>query len=174
MELRFQQGLQVSPNNLLRNAVSDCGYTQRPRSTIRFRDVHPAHRWRQVTTRRQPVPELIEVTGKPGLEFLDRLPIYSSRSLVGFHTLESFPDFPLRNVKRLCPVQAAPPITGWPPARTETPQPLRSSTITVPSSLLRAVLPLCSASVLKAWRGSPARPAPFTSERQVPTFRIRA
>jgi hypothetical protein len=63
MELRFQQGLQVSPNNLLRNAVCDCGYTQRPRSAIRLGDVHPTHRWRQVTARRQPVPEFIEVAG---------------------------------------------------------------------------------------------------------------
>ena len=174
MKQRFQQGLQVSPNNLLRNTVRDRGDAQRPRPAIRLRNVHPAHRWRQVTARRQPVPEFVEIPSKLGFKFLDRLPIYSSRSLVGLHTLEGLPDFPLRYVKRLCLLQAAPPIAGWPPAKTETPQPLRSSAITAPSSLLRAVLPLCPASVLRAWQGSPARLAPFTSGRQVPTFRVRA
>ena len=174
MKQRFQQGLQVSSHNLLRNTVCDCGNTQRPRPAIRLGDVYPAHRWRQVAARRQPIPELVQIPGKPRFKVLDRLPIYSSPSLVGFHPLESLPDFPLRNVKRLCPVQAAPPLAGWPPAKTETPQPLRSSAIAAPSSLLRAVLPLCPASVLRAWRGSPAWLAPFASGRQVPTFRVRA
>src|ERR1017187_3167514 len=174
MEHRFQQRLQISSAHLLRNAIRDGGNTQWPRSAIGLRNVHPTHRWRHVTARRQPVPELVKIPSKLGFKLLDRLPIYSSRSLVGFHTLESLPDFPLRNVKRLCLVQAAPPIAGWPPAQAETPQPLRSSTITAPSSLLRAVLSLCPASVLRAWRGSPARLAPFTSGRQVPTFRARA
>ena len=174
MEHRFQQRLQISSDYLLRNTIRDRGNSQRPRSAIGFRNVHPTHRWRHVTARRQPVPELVEVPGKPRLKVLDRLPIYSSRSLVGFHILESLPDFPLRNVKRLCLVHAAPPIAGWPPAQAETPQPLRSNAITAPSSLLRAVLPLCPASVLRAWRGSPARLAPFASGRQVPTFRVRA
>src|SRR5205085_6272859 len=31
----------------------------------------------------------------------NRLSVYSSRSLVGLHLLEGFPDFPLRDVKRL-------------------------------------------------------------------------
>src|ERR1700760_177235 len=119
MKRWFQQRLQVSSNNLLRNAIRDCRYTQRPRSAICFGDVYPAHRWRQVTARRQPIPELKEIPSKPSLKLLNRLPISSSRTLVGFHTFESFPDVPLWNVKRLCPNQAAPPITGWPPARAE-------------------------------------------------------
>ena len=41
------------------------------------------------------------------------LPVYSSRSLVGLHLLEGFPDFPLRDVKRLCLGHRAPPVTGW-------------------------------------------------------------
>ena len=64
---------------------------------------------------------------KLGFKLLDRLPIYSEPPPVGLHTLVSLPDFPLRDVKRLCLVQAAPPITGWPPAKTEQQQPLRSS-----------------------------------------------
>ena len=36
-----------------------------------------------------------------GLEFRNRLSVYSSRSLVGLHTLEGFPDFPFGDVERL-------------------------------------------------------------------------
>src|SRR5271166_5314118 len=34
---------------------------------------------------------------------------------VGLHLLEGLPDFPLRDVERLCLGHAAPPVTGWPP-----------------------------------------------------------
>src|SRR5438067_2352490 len=51
---------------------------------------------------------------------------------------------------------------------------LRSSVIATPSSLLRAVLPLCPASVPRALQGSPTRLAPFASVRQVLTFHARA
>ena len=40
-------------------------------------------------------------TRKVGLEFRNRLSVYSSRSLVGLHTLEGFPDFPFGDVERL-------------------------------------------------------------------------
>src|SRR5713101_10095209 len=53
-------------------------------------------------------------------------------------------------------------------------QPLRSSPITEPSSLLRATPPLCSASVLSSSRFLPLATSPFASERQVLTFRTRA
>src|SRR3954447_7563619 len=43
----------------------------------------------------------------------NRLSIYASRPLVGLHLLEGFPDFPLRNVERLCLVHRAPPVIGW-------------------------------------------------------------
>jgi Resolvase, N terminal domain len=42
-----------------------------------------------------------------------RLSVYSSRSLVGLHLLEGFPDFLLRDVKRLCLGHRTPPVTGW-------------------------------------------------------------
>src|SRR4029077_11211969 len=74
------------------------------------------HRRREVAPRGQPVPELVEVTGEAGLKLRNRLSVYASRSLVGLHLLEGFPDLPLRDVERLCLGHAAPPVPGWPPA----------------------------------------------------------
>ena len=102
MEHRLQQRLQVSADYLLGDAVGNRGDTQRSRPAGRLRNVHPAHRWRHIAARRQPIPELVEVIGEPTLELLDRLPVHSSRSLVGLHTLEGLPDLPLRDVERLC------------------------------------------------------------------------
>src|SRR5262249_33481586 len=73
-------------------------------------------RWK-VAPRGQPVPQLVEVVSQIGLKFPYRLSIYASRSLVGLHFLESLPDLSLRDVERLCLSHAAPPITGWPPAK---------------------------------------------------------
>src|ERR1700752_3123037 len=49
---------------------------------------------------RQPVPELIEVVCKISLKCRNRLSVYSSRSLVGLHLLEGFPDFPFGDPQR--------------------------------------------------------------------------
>src|SRR5246127_4146905 len=50
------------------------------------------------------------------LEGCDRLSVYSSRSLVGLHTFEGFPHFPLRDVERLCLVHGLlpSPVGPWP------------------------------------------------------------
>src|SRR5262249_52062519 len=63
-----------------------------------------------------PVPELVEVARKVGLELRNRLSIHSSRSLVGLHTLEGLPDFPFRNLERLCLVHRLLPLPvgRWP------------------------------------------------------------
>src|SRR3954447_1382979 len=119
MEHRFQKRLQVSANNLLADPVSDRRNPQRPRPTGRLWYVHPTHGRRHIAARRHSVPELVEVVAEAILEVLDRLSIHASRSLIGLHTFEGLPDFPLRDVERLCPDHSAPPVTGWPPARTE-------------------------------------------------------
>src|SRR4051794_3747653 len=51
MEHWFQQRLQISTNNLLRNAIRNRRNAQRSRSAIRLRYVHPAYRRRQITAR---------------------------------------------------------------------------------------------------------------------------
>src|ERR1700730_2516716 len=59
------------------------------------------------------MPEPVEVVRKISLNLSNRLSVYSSRSLVGLHLLEGFPDFPLRDAKRLCLGHRALPVTGW-------------------------------------------------------------
>ena len=102
MEQGFQHRLQVSSDNFLGDAVGNRGNAQRSRPPVRLRNLHPTHRWRHIAARRQSVPELVKVVGKPTLEVLDRLSIYSSRSLVGLDVLEGLPDLPLGNIERLC------------------------------------------------------------------------
>src|SRR6516225_10610961 len=58
--------------------------------------------------------------------------------------------------------------------QSRTTQPLRSGSITEPSSLLRVAPSLCPASVLSSSRGPPAWTSPFASGRQVPTFHPKA
>ena len=143
MEQRVQSRLQIPADNFLRDAVRHRWYTQRPRPARRLRNVHPPHRLREIASRRQSIPELVEIVHQINLKVCDRLPIYSSRSSVGLHFLEGLPDFPLRDVKRRCLGHVAPPVSGWPPVLGGLPQSLRSSPITEPSSLLRTAPSLC-------------------------------
>ncbi len=174
MEYRLQDRFQVPADHLLGDAIGHRWYAQRPRPVMALRDVHPTHRRRHVAAGRQSVPELVEVGGEPHLEVLDRLSVYPSRSLAGLHALEGFPDLPLRDGERLCLVSCGSSRHRLAAAAGWMPRPLWSGTITVPSTLLRAVLPLCPASVLWASRGSPARPSPLASGRQVLLFHVRA
>src|SRR6516225_521481 len=68
------------------------------------------------TPRRQPVPELVEVVRKINLKFCNRLCVYPSRSLVGLHTFEGFPDLPHGDVERLCLAHGLlpSPVGPWP------------------------------------------------------------
>src|SRR5271156_111949 len=135
MEHRVPSRLQIPADNLLRDSIRHRWYAQRPRPARRLRNVHPPHRLREIAPRGQAIPELVEIVREINLKVRDRLPVYSSRSLVGLHLLEGLPDFPLRDVKRLCLGHAAPPVTGWPYVLGGIPQPLRSSPIIEPSSL---------------------------------------
>jgi hypothetical protein len=59
--------------------------------------------------------------------------------MVGLHLLEGFPDFPFGDVERLYLVHGLlllPVGFSWPVVSAETTQPLRSSSITEPSSLV--------------------------------------
>src|SRR5213078_4445553 len=77
---------------------------------------------RKVAPRGHPIPEPVEVVRKINLKFCNRLSVYSSRSLVGLHTLEGFPHLPLRDVERLCLVHGLLPLpdgVSWPVASAE-------------------------------------------------------
>src|SRR5262249_24691292 len=127
MEHRLHNRLQIAPGDLLSDEVGDRWNTQWPRPTIYFRNIDPPHRQRKVAPGRQPVPELVEVAREVGLDLRNRLPVYSSRSLVGLHTLEGFPHLPLRDVERLCLVHGLLPLpdgVSWPAASAEQTQPL--------------------------------------------------
>ena len=88
----------------------------RPRSwcrPVRLRDLHRAHRRREVGPRRHPIPDLVQVALQILLEFLDRLPVHPGRALVRPDLLPRLPDIPLRDLKRLARrlqlVHATPP-----------------------------------------------------------------
>src|SRR5690349_19539199 len=114
MEDELQDRFQIPLDDFLGDAVGDCWNPKRPlTATPRLRDHHPSHRRRKIAPRGHPVPHLIEVVRQISLKVRNRLSVHSSRSLVGLHLFEGFPDFPLRNVERLCLVHRAPPVTGW-------------------------------------------------------------
>src|SRR5262249_16093009 len=165
--------LQVASGNLLGDTVGDRRNAQRARATVCLRNIDPPHRRRKVAPRRQPVPELVEVVRKINLEFCNRLCVYPSRSLVGLHTFEGFPDFPLGDVKRLCLDHGLlpSPVGPWPRLNNATPSVQLHYRAFIPTTS-------CSAPVLRfgtlvlavcaAWT------SPLASERQVLTFRTRA
>src|SRR6202008_1206407 len=106
-------------------------------------------------------------------EVCDRLCVYPSRSLVGLHTFEGFPDFPLRDVERLCLVRGLlpSPVGPWPRLNNAAPSVQLHYRAFIPTTS-------CSAPVLRfgtlvlavcaAWT------SPLASERQVLTFHTRA
>jgi hypothetical protein len=175
MEQRLHQGVETAADNLLGDAVGDRGNPQRPRPAVRLRDVHPAHRRRHVAARRQPLPELVEVVGEPHLEVLDRLPIHSSRSLVGlaFTCLKASQTsrFGMSNgfasVMRLLPS----PVGRPPGLNTTAPSVRRHYSAFTPTTS-------CSAPVLRIGTlilmVSAIWMSPFASERQVLTFPTKA
>src|ERR1700756_2138467 len=94
MELRLQNGLQISTDNFLGDPVSDCWDTQRAHAAVRLWNIDPPHRRGQNAPCRQPLPEFLEIVRKLALELRHGLPSHASRSLVRLHTFEGFPDFP--------------------------------------------------------------------------------
>ena len=114
MERRLQTRLQVATGNFLSDTVSDSWNAQRASTAIHLRNIHASHRRRKSSSpMEQPVPELIEVVCKISLKVRNRLSVYSSRSLVGLHLLEGFPDFPFGDVRTALPRPQAPPVASW-------------------------------------------------------------
>src|SRR5271170_743990 len=97
----FQDGLQIPFDDFLCDSVADRWDAQRPGPSIALGKVNPPHWRRKVAPRGHPIPEPVEVVRKISLKVRNRLSVYSSRSLVGLHLLEGFPDFPFGDVERL-------------------------------------------------------------------------
>src|SRR6266853_5686015 len=122
MKHRLQNRLQVTTDDFLGAAIGNSWNTQRSRTASCFRNIDPPHWRRKVAPRGHAIPELVEVARKVGLERRNRLPVYSSRSLVGLDLLEGFPDFPFGDVERLCFVHRLLPLPdgfSWPMASAE-------------------------------------------------------
>src|SRR4029077_14743759 len=169
----FQIRLQVPTGDLLSDAIRDRRNAQRARATVCLRNIDPPHRRRKIAPRRQPVPQLVEVIRKISLEVCDRLSVYSSRSLVGLHTFEGFPDFPLGDVKRLCLVHGLLPssVGPWPRLNNAAPSVQPHYRAFIPTTSCSAPVLRFGTLVLAVWA---AWTSPLASERQVLTFRTRA
>ena len=115
MEHRFHHRLQISLDHRLGNSVRDRRYAQRPRLSIALRYVYPSNRRRQVTSRRHPIPDSIEVVPQILLELSNRLVINTCRTSICLHPLVCLPHLALGNTKRFCLIHADPPLAGCPP-----------------------------------------------------------
>src|SRR6202521_3304907 len=107
-------------------------------------------------------------------KILDRLVIDPCCSFIRFHPFVRFPDFLLRNTKRLCLLHRAPPIAGWLIEFGSLTQRLCSIPLSGTSRLLRAVPLLSLRFRTLALLVLPLVASPFASESQVPTFRLTA
>src|SRR6185437_2260809 len=84
---------------------------------------HSAYRRREISSRGQPVPELVEIPFQVLLKLGDRLPVHPGRTFVGSNLPVCLPHQPLRDIKRLLlqvthsflpfPVDSRIPC-GWP------------------------------------------------------------
>ena len=148
MEHPLHLRLQHLFDHHLGNAVRDRRDPQRTDASVSLGDLHPLDRLRHVTAGRHPVPQLVEVIPQPLLELLQRLAVHARRPSVGFHSLVGFPHLPFGDGEGLCLSHGSPPACGCLPDPSRLGQPLRSSSVTEPSALLRAAPSLYAASVL--------------------------
>ena len=94
--------LQMPGHHRLRDPVCDRRHAQHADpAAVRLGDLHRLDRGRQVGARAHPVPDLVEVAPKIGLELLEILAVHSRRALVGPDPPPRLPDHRLGNHKRL-------------------------------------------------------------------------
>jgi hypothetical protein len=68
---------------------------------MRFRDSHTLYRRREITARRHPIPDLVQISFQILLEILDRAAINPGGTLIGFHLQIRLPHLLFRDVERL-------------------------------------------------------------------------
>jgi len=101
MEDSFRSRTQYHRHRSLGDPVGDTRYPKRPYAASAFRYFHrPDGRWK-IASRREPIPELIQVVLLILCELRQRLPVHTSRSLVDLDLLICVPHQNLRDVKRL-------------------------------------------------------------------------
>src|SRR5215467_6154681 len=103
MEYGLHLWLEIQTRDRLGDAVSYRGHSKDSDlalpELLRYFDCQ--HRRREVTPRRQPIPELVQVPSQVLFKLLDRLAVNTGRSIVGLDPLVRFPDLPFGNRKRL-------------------------------------------------------------------------
>jgi len=155
MPLQFR--LQGLLDDGLGDPIRDGRHPQAADSTVRLGDFHALDRWGHPAPGRQSVPESVEVVFQVLGKLGQRLRIHAGPSLVGFDAFVGFPHLTFGDGKWLVRIQRSPPIAGCFIVSGRIGQPLRSSPITGPSSLLRVAPPLYPASVLSRLGGFPLR-----------------
>src|SRR3954452_125445 len=146
MEDRVQLGLDEKFDNGLRDTVSDRGHSQLSRASRCLRNLHLLDWRRVIGPRRHSVPQLVQLLRQVLLEVVDGFIVDAGSPAVGFDQLVCLPYRTLRNAVRLRRDHAVHPRRLTALVGRITP-PLRSTSITEVSSLLRATPPLTPASV---------------------------
>ena len=117
---RFHQRLQEHGHHRLRDPVCDRRHAEHPDPTaMRLGDLDRPDRRREPGPRAHPIPDLVEVVLKVGLELVQILPIHSGGALVGLDLPPRLPHHQLGNRKRL--VLAALACSSSLPPRTHAP-----------------------------------------------------
>ncbi len=83
MEDRLHLPLQVHGSHRLGDPIVHSGHAENPRPSPMLGYRHGLHRRREVTPRREPVPQLEQVVLQILLVLLDRAPVNTRRTLVG-------------------------------------------------------------------------------------------
>src|SRR6266581_859695 len=128
MEHWFHFRLQIQAHDRLSDSVRYRGHPEDPNPSlpVLLRYFDCPHRRREVTPRRQPIPELVQVPFQVPIKLLDRLAVNTGRAIIRLDSLIRFPDNPFRNLKRLVfrlwfAHRLLPPRGGWPPNESEQP-----------------------------------------------------
>jgi hypothetical protein len=101
MEDSFRSRTQYYRHHSLGDPVGDTRHPKSPYAASAFRYFHrPDRRWK-VASRREPVPELIQVVLLILRELRQRLPVHTGRSLVGLDLLVCVPHQSPRDIERL-------------------------------------------------------------------------
>ena len=173
VELRLHFRFQVHLDHRLGNSVGDSGYAQAALASVLFRYTDRPDRRREVRARRHPIPNPIEIVLQVLLEHLDRLSIHASCSVVRLDPSVSLPNHPLGNTKRLRVARRLLPRARLTVGIRWMTRPLCSIEFPRLHRSYGSLRPCASHRASHPW-GSAPWISPFTSRRQVPTFRTRA
>lgn len=136
MEMRFQFGFEHEFHHSLGNTIRDSRNPERALTTAFLWNQNFLHGRRKVASRAHPIPNPVQVIPEVSLKQRDRFLIHASGTCISAHEPPGTPYQPFRNIKRFAVLVRSSPcglaLDAGPITR-----PLRSGSITEPSSLLR-------------------------------------